>query len=89
MIYDQNCDLLIGNTATEAFFNSDSYFYTLRSGKSAILDDVLLNCELAQSREPVFAIKKHRVYDLILPVMAGNEKIGFVASRHFRSTLQR
>ncbi len=78
MIYDHNCNLLIGSTATEVFFNSDSYFYTLPAGKNPIRDDVVLNCDLTQSREPLFAIKKHRVYDLILPVMAGDEEVGFV-----------
>ena len=31
MVYQHNCELLIGSTATEVFFNSDSYFYTIPS----------------------------------------------------------
>ncbi len=78
MIYNHHCDLLIGSTATEVFFNSDSYFYTLPSGKSTVRDDAVLNCENAQTQAPFFSVKKHRVYDLTLPVMAGHDKVGFV-----------
>jgi hypothetical protein len=42
MIYNHNCDLLIGSTATDVFIKSDSYYYTLPSGKSTIRDDVVL-----------------------------------------------
>lgn len=41
MIYNHNCDLLIGSTAPEIFINRGLYFYTLPSGKNMIRDDVV------------------------------------------------
>ena len=78
MVYNHNCELLIGSTATEVFFNSDSYFYTLPSGKSSVRDEVLLNCETPHLQEPVFRIKESGVYDLTLPVLLVDERVGFI-----------
>ncbi len=78
MIYNHNCDLLIGSTATKVFLNNDSYFYTLPLGESTLRDDLVLNCGSKQTREPFFVIKKRGVYDLTLPVLSGNEPVGFV-----------
>jgi signal transduction histidine kinase/HAMP domain-containing protein len=78
MVYDHNCELLIGSTATEVFFNGDSYFYTLPSGNSSVRDEVMLSCETSQIQEPVFQIKKNGVYDLTLPVLSGDERVGFI-----------
>jgi len=78
MVYNHNCDLLIGSTATEVFFNSDSYFYTLPDRKNTVRDDVVLTCEPRQGNEPTFTIKKNGVYDLILPVLMGNDQVGFI-----------
>ncbi len=77
-ICKHHCDLLIGSTPTEVFFDSDSYYYTLPDGRNANRDDAEVNGELTQTREPYFVINKHRVYDLSFPVIAGNEKAGFV-----------
>jgi signal transduction histidine kinase/HAMP domain-containing protein len=78
MIYNNSCDLLIGSTATEIFFNNHSYFYTLPSDKNTVRDDVVLNCEIMQTQEPFFIITKNGVYDLTLPVLAGHDRVGFV-----------
>jgi len=78
MIFNNSCELLIGSTATEVFFNSHSYFYTLPPDKNTVRDDVVLNCELPQLHEPLFVITKNGVYDLTLPVLAGNDRVGFV-----------
>lgn len=78
MVYKHNGDILIGSSESEVFFNSDSYFYTLPSGDRVVLDDIALDREAMQSRSPFFLVKKDRIYDLTLPVMAGIERVGFV-----------
>ncbi len=78
MIYKHNCELLIGSSATEVFFNSDSYFYTIPSGRNAVKDEVPFDCEAKAANEPILQVKATGVYDLIYPVIAGNEKIGFI-----------
>ncbi len=78
MIYDRDCELLIGSTANEVFFNSGSYFYTLPSEKSAVRDEVQLKCDLEQLNEPFFTVKKNNVYDLILPIADGKITVGYV-----------
>ena len=78
MVYKHNCELLIGSTATEVFFNSDSYFYTIPSAHNTVKDDVPLNCDATQLNEPYLQIKKTGVYDLIYPVLTGSQKIGYV-----------
>ncbi len=78
MVYKHNCDLLIGSRPTEVFFNSDSYFYTIPSGQQSIKDDVPLNCEASEINGPLFQIKKTGVYDLIFPVVAGSQKVGYI-----------
>ncbi|MGE5174463.1 MAG: ATP-binding protein [Betaproteobacteria bacterium] len=78
MIYNHNCDLLIGSTPTGVFLNNDSYFYTLPRGENTLRDDLVLDCGSRQTHEPFFVIKKRGVYDLTLPVLSGNEPVGFV-----------
>ena len=78
MVYNRNCELLIGSTATEVFFNSDSYFYTIPSAKSTVRDAALLSRDLKQVYEPVFVITKDGVYDVTLPVLMGNEQVGYI-----------
>ncbi len=78
MIYDRHCNLLIGSTASEVFFNSESYFYTLPSRKSTVPEEVHLSCETTQNREPTLTIKKSGIYDLTLPVLRAGDVIGFV-----------
>lgn len=78
MIYNHNCNMLIGSTATEIFFNSDSYFYTLPSGNSTVRDEVFLRCEPKQLSDAVFQINRSGVYDLTLPVLSGSERVGFI-----------
>jgi signal transduction histidine kinase len=78
MVYNHNGELLIGSSATEIFFNSDSYFYTLSSGDRTVLSDVALSPEARQMRAPLFTVKKPGIYDLTFPVLAGSERVGFV-----------
>ncbi len=78
MVYRHNGELLIGSSSTEVFFDSDSYFYTMPSGRNTIKDEVPFNCEATKVNEPVFQVKATGVYDLIYPVVAGGEKIGFI-----------
>ncbi len=78
MVYNHNCSLLIGSTASEVFFDSESYFYTLPSERGAIREDAALNCESSYAREPLFVVKKRHIYDLTLPVLAGEDMVGFV-----------
>jgi signal transduction histidine kinase/HAMP domain-containing protein len=78
MVYKHNSELLIGSSATEVFFNSDSYFYTIPSEHNIVRDEVSLGSESVQVKEPVFKIKKKGVYDLTFPIFAGSEKIGFI-----------
>ncbi len=78
MIYNHTCDLLIGSTATEVFFNSGSYYYKLPSENIPVRGDIVLSCDSAQAREPLFTLRKNGVYDLTLPVPAGSERVGFV-----------
>ncbi len=78
IVYQHDCELLIGSTATEVFFNSDSYFYTIPSGQKTIKDDVQLACSVGQINEPLVQVKQAGVYDLVFPVLSGNQKIGYV-----------
>lgn len=78
MIYSSTGELLIGSTATEVFFNSDSYFYTLPSGESTVRENVVLKWDFTKGNDPVYTVGDNGVYDLTLPVVAGNERIGFV-----------
>lgn len=78
MIYRHDGTLIIGSSATAAFFNSDSYFYTLPTGNKMMIDDVSLSPEMRRATAPVFLFKQAGVYDLTVPVMAGQDLAGFV-----------
>ncbi len=78
MVYDSNCDLLIGSTPTDVFFNRDSYFYTLPVEKKKEWENVALKCDVSQTHAPVLVTSKNGVYDLTFPVLVGKEQVGFV-----------
>lgn len=78
MIYRHDGTLIIGSSATAAFFNSDSYFYTLPTGNKMMIDDVSLSPEMRRATAPVFLFKQAGVYDLTVPIMAGQDRAGFV-----------
>lgn len=78
MIYDRKCDLLVGSTATEVFFDSSSYSKTLPPAKKNAIEEVSIDCKAEEMNAPVFILKKTGVYDLTRPVMAGNELVGFI-----------
>jgi signal transduction histidine kinase/HAMP domain-containing protein len=78
MVYKHTCELLIGSSATQVYFNSDTYFYTIPSHNDTVQEEVPLGCEASQATGPVFTIKTTGVYDLIFPVMSGSQKAGYV-----------
>ncbi len=78
MIYRHDGTLIIGSSSSAAFFNSDSYFYTLPTGNKMMVDDVTLGPDMRSATAPVFLIKRPGVYDLTVPVMAGQDRTGFV-----------
>lgn len=78
MIYDRTCDLLVGSTATEVFFDSSSYPKIVPSSKKNAIEEVSIGCTTEEMNAPVFILKKTGVYDLTHPVMAGNELVGFI-----------
>jgi signal transduction histidine kinase len=77
MVYRQNCELLIGSTANEAFFNSDSYSYTNPSG-SVVKDAASLNCSTTPVSESSIQLKGSGIYDLVYPVVAGRQTVGYI-----------
>jgi signal transduction histidine kinase len=78
MIYRHDGTLIIGSSATAAFFDSDSYFYTLPTGNKMMIDDVNLSPELKRATAPIFVFKRAGIYDLTVPVMAGRDRAGFI-----------
>ena len=78
VIYNRTCELLIGSTDAEVFFNGRSYFYSLPSVNGTTRDQVPLACDSQQTAAPVFQSKKNGAYDLTLPVLSGNERVGFI-----------
>lgn len=79
MLYRHNCELLIASTGTEVFLNSDSYFYTNPSEQNDIKESAALNCAAStQLTLPLFELKPNGVYDLLLPILGSNQKLGYV-----------
>jgi hypothetical protein len=78
MIYNHTCDLLIGSTATEVFFNSGYYYYKMPPENITELGDVVLSCDPVQTREPLFTLKKNGV--MILRSPCWPEGSGLVSS---------
>jgi methyl-accepting chemotaxis protein len=78
MIYDHKCDLLIGSTASEVFFDSSSYSNIPPSAKKNVIEEISIDCKAEGMNAPVFIIKKTGAYDLTHPVMAGGELVGFI-----------
>ena len=78
MIYDHKCDLLIGSTASEVFFDSSSYSNIPPSAKKNVIEEISIDCKAEGMNAPVFIIKKTGAYDLTHPVMAGSKLVGFI-----------
>lgn len=78
MIYDHKCDLLIASTATEVFFGRGSYPGPLPSARINAMEEESIGCKAEEMNASVFVLKKTGVYDLINPIMAGNELVGFI-----------
>ncbi len=77
MVYNPKGELLIGSNAAGAFFNSDSSSALLSFGNRTVLNEAALSREARQTQGPRF-IKKAVICDLTVPVLAGNERVGFV-----------
>jgi signal transduction histidine kinase len=78
VIYNSTCDLLVGSTDTEVFFSGRSYYYSLPSLNRMPRDKVPLACDPQQTTTPVFQTKQNGVYDLILSVLSGSKRVGFI-----------
>jgi len=78
MVYNHQCELIMGNTASEVFLDRGSSFYTFPSANSVVRDEGALSCDPRSITGPVFHVKQSGVYDLILPVLMGVERVGFV-----------
>jgi signal transduction histidine kinase len=78
MIYDHKCDLLIGSTASEVFFDSSSYSNIPPSAKKNVIEEISIDCKAEEMNAPAFLLKKTGAYDLTHPVMAGSELVGFI-----------
>lgn len=78
MIYRRDGKLIIGSSATAAFFNTDSYFYSLPTGDKLMIDNVILSPAMRRATEPVFFFNQAGVYDLTVPVMTGQDRAGYV-----------
>lgn len=78
-VYNHHGELLVGSNTREAFFDAQSYFYTRSSGPAPVRDVIPLDREvMLHGTEPVFFLKESGIYDLLLPVMAGSDRIGFI-----------
>jgi signal transduction histidine kinase len=78
MIYDHKCDLLIGSTGSEVFFDSSSYSNIPSSAKTNVIEKISIECKAEEMSAPVFILKKSGAYDLTHPVMAGRKLVGFI-----------
>jgi HAMP domain-containing protein len=78
VIYNSTCDMLVGSTDTEVFFSGRSYYYALPSVNRMTHDQVPLACDPQQTVAPVFHTTQNGVDDLILSVLSGNKRVGFI-----------
>lgn len=78
LIYNHQCEILIGSTPKEVFYGSGPHSYTFSSGNGFVRDEIDLKCEPARVMAPDFQIKKNGVYDLALPVLSGSKSVGFI-----------
>ncbi len=78
IIYDHRCEMLVGGTSTEIFSRGGPHSYTFSSGNSTMRGEVLTGCESQPASDPIFQIKENGVHDLTLPILSGNERIGFI-----------
>ncbi|HEY6010289.1 MAG TPA: ATP-binding protein, partial [Nitrospirota bacterium] len=78
MVYNHRCELILGNTPAEVFFGGGASFYTVPSAHNPALREGVLNCEPRTVSGPVFHVTPDRVYDLIIPVLMGAERVGYV-----------
>jgi hypothetical protein len=69
-------ELIIG-TVLAAFFNTDSRCQ-LPTGDKLMIDNVILSPAMMRATEPVFFFNQAGVYDLTIPVMAGQDRAGYV-----------
>jgi len=78
MLYDRKCNLLVGSTASDVFFDSNSYSNIPPSAKKNAIEEISLDCKAAGMNAPVFILTKTGAYELTHPVMTGSELVGFI-----------
>src|SRR5208283_1035325 len=76
--YDQNCNLIIGSTATEIISPDTSFLYMPPVENEMIRDTPLLTCKPSMIHESILLITKSGVYDYTIPVKIGLEHVGFI-----------
>lgn len=76
--YDRNCKLLLSRTITGLFPSGNYFLSALPPENGVIREETAFACGPETVQGPVFDIKKNGVYDLILPVTAGNDKAGYI-----------
>ena len=78
LIRNGTCELLVGSTDTEVFFNDGSSVYSLPSMNSTPRDQVSLACGPQQTPAPISEIKQTGIYDLSLSELSRNKWVGFI-----------
>ena len=66
--YDQNCNLIIGSTATEIISPDTSFYYMLPVENEMIQDTPVVTCKPSMIHESILLITKSGVYDYTIPV---------------------
>ncbi len=78
VVYDHSGEILNANSPSEVFFSNRAHFYTMLADSQSELSDVALSRDLLQIQQPLFTKKKSEIYDLLYPVLAGHERVGFI-----------
>ncbi|HWR73286.1 MAG TPA: histidine kinase dimerization/phospho-acceptor domain-containing protein, partial [Nitrospirota bacterium] len=78
MVYNRDGYLLVGSSETAVFFDSSTYFYTLPSKQHTVIEDASLSMSARKATVPVFDKRASGVYDVTSPIMASNDRVGFV-----------
>jgi signal transduction histidine kinase/HAMP domain-containing protein len=78
IVYDQQCGLLIGGTATTIIADADYFEYSLPTGAGTVRESVMLKCKSLVEHEPVFLDNQHGVYDLAVPILSEATHVGYM-----------
>jgi signal transduction histidine kinase len=78
MVYAHDGELLTGSSDTNKFIKSVSFASTLPQGRRSVLPEAPLSPKVKDIQGPLFILKGPGVYDLTLPVLEGNKRVGFI-----------